>query len=323
MAKKIITLDPGHGKNGNKSPNNPNYIEGTQMWHLANKLKAELERYGFEVVTTRPKITDDPSISARGEVAGKNGSCMFLSLHSNAPAANSDGTYSKTCTGTVTYYSMTRPENKTLADSLGNKVSEIMGHYYRGSKTKEYPNKPGVDYYGVIRSAAQNGCKCAFIIEHGFHTSVADSNFLLDDSNLQKIAEAEAKIIAEYFSMTEVAPETPEEAKVMYRVQIGAFSKKENAEAMLERAKAAGFTEAFIKAETINTVEKTEDTLSVGDKVKMATEATIYGKTTKFQSWVYNSTLYVRDIDGSRVVVSTLKTGDITGAVDKKYLTKI
>ncbi len=37
-----------------------------------------------------------------------------------------------------------------------------------------------------------------------------------------------------------------QEGKVMYRVQIGAFSKKENAENMLKKAKAAGFTDAFI-----------------------------------------------------------------------------
>lgn len=39
--------------------------------------------------------------------------------------------------------------------------------------------------------------------------------------------------------------ETKEEVKVMYRVQIGAFSKKENAENCLAKAKAAGFTDAF------------------------------------------------------------------------------
>lgn len=208
MAKKIITLDPGHGKNGNPSPNNKKYIEGTQMWHLANKLKVALEKYGFEVVTTRPNLTDNPSIATRGKTAGTNGSCMFLSLHSNAPGPNKDGSYSKTATGTRVYYSMTRSANKALADLLGNKVSEIMGHYYRGSATKQYPDKPGVDYYGVIRYAAQNGCKCAFIIEHGFHTCVADSNFLLDDANLQKLADAEAKIIAEYFDAnSETIPE--------------------------------------------------------------------------------------------------------------------
>lgn len=252
MAKKVITIDPGHGQYDNKSANNPKYIEGTQMWHLANKLVVELGKYGFDVVTTRPKVADKPSLEARGSAAGVNGSCALLSLHSNAPGKSADGTYSKTPTGSVVYYSMTRAENKELADLLGNKVSEVMGHYYRGSVTREYPNKPGVDYYGVLRNAAKSGCKCALLIEHGFHTNIKDSNFLLDDANLQKLAEAEAKVIAEYFGMTQTdsAPaDTADGAKVVYSVQIGAFNKQANAKNCLAKAKAAGFTDAFIKAE--------------------------------------------------------------------------
>lgn len=258
-----ITIDPGHGQYGNKSPNNTKYIEGTQMWHLANKLKEELEKYGFVVITTRPKITDDPSLAERGTTAGKNNCSMFLSLHSNAPGANADGTYSKTVTGTVVYYSMTRSENKTLADKLGNKVSQIMGHYYRGSKTREYPNKPGVDYYGVIRNSAQSGCKCAMLIEHGFHTNVADSNFLLVDENLKKLAEAEAAIIAEYFGMsknntnTDVKPasDSGATAKTLYRVQTGAFSKKANATALAEKLKKAGFDTYIVQSGTLYKVQ--------------------------------------------------------------------
>lgn len=125
--------------------------------------------------------------------------------------------------------------------------------------------------------------------------------------------------------------DTKEEVKVMYRVQIGAYSKKENAEKCLAKAKAAGFTDAFIKAETVPTAEKTETetpkepevVLAVGDKVKMAANAPVYGKTTKFSSWVYQTLLYVREIKGSRVVVSTQATGAVTGAVDKKYLAKV
>lgn len=63
--------------------------------------------------------------------------------------------------------------------------------------------------------------------------------------------------------------------------------------------------------------------LKVGDAVKLQNGANVYGRSIKFASWVYDSTLYVREISGSRVVISTLKTGSITGAVDKKYLTKI
>lgn len=47
------------------------------------------------------------------------------------------------------------------------------------------------------------------------------------------------------------------------------------------------------------------------------------GKSYKFSSWVYNCTLFVREVQGSRIVVSTQKTGAVTGAVDKKYLTKV
>lgn len=61
----------------------------------------------------------------------------------------------------------------------------------------------------------------------------------------------------------------------------------------------------------------------MGDRVKMDKSATIYGTMRKFAAWVYAAKLYVRGIDGNRVVVSTLKSGAITGAVDKKHLTKV
>lgn len=106
----------------------------------------------------------------------------------------------------------------------------------------------------------------------------------------------------------------------LYKVQVGAYSIKANAEAQLARVKAAGF-DAFIT--TNAPVMPVIKTLKVGDKVKLQKGAPCYGKTTGFQSWVYDSTLYVREINGSRVVISTLKSGAITGAVDKKYLIKI
>lgn len=110
----------------------------------------------------------------------------------------------------------------------------------------------------------------------------------------------------------------------IYRVQTGAFSQKANAEAQLEKLKEAGF-DGFI---TTGTVQKPDNTpndpvLTVGDKVKLDSDATVYGTSMKFSSWIYDSTLYVREISGDRVVISTQKTGDITGAVDKKYLNKI
>ena len=41
----------------------------------------------------------------------------------------------------------------------------------------------------------------------------------------------------------------------------------------------------------------------------------------KFQSWVYDRELFVRAVSGSKITVSIYASGDITGNVDKKYLT--
>ena len=49
--------------------------------------------------------------------------------------------------------------------------------------------------------------------------------------------------------LTTPAPTTPSTSKKLYRVQVGAYSVKSNADAMLARVKAAGFTDAFIKIE--------------------------------------------------------------------------
>lgn len=204
MSIKVV-LDAGHGKTGNPYPPQKGFYEGTQMWKLANYLKTELEAYGIEVITTRPDINDNPSLLTRGQTAGKNKCDLFLSLHSNAPASASD---TKT-TGSVVYYSVTDPKNKILADKLGNKVSELMGHYYRGSLTRTYENNKNIDYYGVIRASAQSGCKCAILIEHGFHTNPKDSGFLIVDENLKKLAIAEAEIIADYFGVKKVVVVDP------------------------------------------------------------------------------------------------------------------
>lgn len=114
------------------------------------------------------------------------------------------------------------------------------------------------------------------------------------------------------------------ETNVIYTVQVGRFGKKANAEKTLAEVKAAGFSDAFISILTGTPAKApaAAPALKVGDTVKMQKDAPVYGTSKKFAEWVYNSTLYVRQIDGSRVVISTVKTGAVTGSVDKKYLTK-
>ena len=201
-----IIIDPGHGKNDNKGVY-PEYKEGTQMWKLAQKELALLVEYECEITTTRPSIDDNPTPEERGKMAA--GYDFFLSLHSNTPGSEDKGKPSyEATTGSISFYSITKPGDKTFATDLVKKVAEIMGNYSRGAKTKTKKN--GEDYYSVIRNSIAVGCKHSFIIEHGFHTNKKDCAFLLSDANLEKLAEAEVALIASTYGLKKkVVPPTP------------------------------------------------------------------------------------------------------------------
>lgn len=192
-----IILDPGHGKNDNKGVD-PAYKEGTQMWKLAQKEIALLSKYECEVICTRPSIDDNPSVEERGKMA--ENANLFLSLHSNTPGSEDKGTpaYEK-CTGTISFYSIKRPEDKTFATDLARNVADVMEIYSRGAKTKTKKN--GEDYYAVIRNAIAVDCKHAFIIEHGFHTNKHDCAFLLSDEGLNEIAKCEVDLMVKYYDI--------------------------------------------------------------------------------------------------------------------------
>lgn len=66
-----------------------------------------------------------------------------------------------------------------------------------------------------------------------------------------------------------------------------------------------------------------DSAITLGCQVKIAKNAPIYGTSKSFASWVYSSNLYVRTISGNKVGISIMKTGAMTGFVDKKYLTKV
>ena len=57
------------------------------------------------------------------------------------------------------------------------------------------------EYYGVLRGSKAVGTK-GMIVEHSFHTNLAAAKWLSSNSNLKKMAEAEAEVIADYYGMT-------------------------------------------------------------------------------------------------------------------------
>ena len=233
MAKKIC-LDAGHYGKVNKSPAVPAYYESEMNWKLHLLLKKELESYGFEVIQTRSAQASDLEVYARG--AASKGCDLFISLHSNAVGSGVDES---------TDYPVAIVQLDGKGNALGEKLAEcveaVMGTKGDGRTWQRKGNNG--EYYGVLRGAAAVGTM-GIILEHSFHTNTRSTKWLLDDSNLAKLAAAEAKVIAEHYGMSKKAADT--ESKVIYRVQVGAFSNKAYADAMLAKVKAAGFKDAFI-----------------------------------------------------------------------------
>lgn len=234
----IITLDAGHGKGYNtvrfkKPPYEEElvYSEGTTMFEYSLILKSELKKRGYTVCLTREKVEDDPTLTQRGKIAGENHSDLFVSLHSNAK--DNDPTKK----GIVVIYSMADKEwLKPLAWKIAEADSAVMGSGIVDCYWSESKAYPGEDYFGVLRSAVRYGCKHSLIVEHGYHSYFGDAKFLSSEENLKKLAAAEAEAIDKYLR---------EKIKV-YRVQVGAYFVKSNAEKALEKLKSEGHKDAYI-----------------------------------------------------------------------------
>ena len=198
MAKIKICLDAGHYGKYNRSNVVPGYYESEMNWKLHNLLKKYLEQYGIEVIQTRSDQTKDMGTITRGKKAV--GCNLFLSIHSNACGTES-----------VDYPLVIVPLDGS-GDAIGNKLAKCIEETMDTKQkcdvwTKKSDN--GNEWYGVIRGAVAVGVP-GLILEHSFHTNTRAANWLSIDSNLDKLARAEADVIAAHYGLKKtVAPATP------------------------------------------------------------------------------------------------------------------
>ena len=181
-----IMLDAGHYTKYNQGAYK-SYYEGDMTFKLQTYLKAELESYGFYVGVTKTSVAQDMALSTRGNKA--KGYDLFLSLHSNACS-----TPSVKRVVVIKGYD----QGDTLAAKFGKCISETMGIYVK-YQIMTRKGSTGGEYYGVLRGAKAVGVNDRFILEHGFHTNEETAKWLCNDDNLKKLAEAEAKMIAEHY----------------------------------------------------------------------------------------------------------------------------
>ncbi|MEE1301264.1 MAG: N-acetylmuramoyl-L-alanine amidase [Bacteroidales bacterium] len=316
MANFKLALSAGHSnstKRGCPKSLDPNQ---TNEWVLNNRIADKLEKLlaeydGIEILRlddTTGKIA--VALDERSNAANKWGADFYLSIHHNGGINGGKG-------GGIVAYVYTNPCNESLEWQKELYNASIAATGLKGNRANPMPKSN-------LHEVREPNMP-AVLMECGFMDSATDCPIILTEDFANKMANAFCEVIVKRSGATKKATES--KPNKIYYVQVGAYTDIKNAEDMVKRLRAAGFI-SIIKTEdeTIieqETAEPEVESLKVGDKVKLTSNATIYGTTKKFSFWVYSSTLYVREIKGSRVVISTLKTGAITGATDKKYLTKI
>jgi N-acetylmuramoyl-L-alanine amidase len=219
MAKVFIGV--GHG--GADSGAVANGLKEKDLnLNIALACRDELERHGVTVLMSRTK-DENEGLTEKINECNAFKPDYALDIHNNAGGGD----------GAEIFHHYKGGKGKTLAENILNAVVKI-GQNSRGAKTKT--NSAGKDYYGFIRQTSAP----AIIFEGAFLDNKNDIA-IIDTVEEQKVmGVAIAKGILTTLGMAYIEPKPTASGK-LYRVQVGAYSVKENAEKMQKRLQAAGF----------------------------------------------------------------------------------
>ena len=185
--KNVVFLDPGHGGRDPGAVYNGLREKDLNM-SIYRKLRSELEKLGYTVLTSRDSDVYVDYVTERSEMVNKTDADVFISIHFNAtgvPGANRSGveTYIyepdediKPRINKVAHDDPTRlSESKRLADNIHNSVVSVAGANDRGVHGSNY---------AVLRETV----KPAVLIELGYMDS-PEYKKISDDKYQYKLVE--------------------------------------------------------------------------------------------------------------------------------------
>lgn len=207
--------DPGAVANGVK--------EKDLNLSIAKACRDELVRHGVEVRMSRTKDESD-SLSEEIKECNAYAPDLAVDIHNNAGGGD----------GAEVFHHHGGGKGKTLAENILSEIVKV-GQNSRGAKVRK--NSQGKDYYGFIRETSAP----AVIVECAFVDNASDLKILSTESDRQKVGRAIAKGVLKTLGV-EIQGER------LYRVQVGAYLLRSNAEDMQKKIKAVGF-DAFIVKE--------------------------------------------------------------------------
>lgn len=222
MAKKIY-ISPSDQYANLYATGNTN--EKVQCHKIAKACFDFLKKQGFEV-----KCTYNDDMYARVRESNAFNADIHLAIHTNAT-----GKHNVTGGTQILLYSLSG-ERKKVGQAVLNRLAPLTP----GTSAERLIEKPS---FYEVNSA--NGitvyCECEF------HDTKTGSDFII--KNTKEIGEAIAKGLCDYYNIEIKETEKPKDETIsnnIYRVQVGAYKVKANAENQLKKLKAAGFKDAYI-----------------------------------------------------------------------------
>lgn len=223
---KIVHLDFGHGGKDPGATGN-GLKEKDVVLAVGLKVGKELERHGVKVTYSR-KNDKFVELRERANIANRAKAGVFVSIHCNA-------FNNASAQGLETFHFAGSANGKKLATSVQNSIMAAkLYNRNRGIKTANF---------AVLRHTSMP----AALVELGFITNSQDASLL--KSKQSDFAVAIAKGILNYLGIAYKAPQAPQSPSgKLYRVQVGAYRNKDNADRLVKELKSKGY-DAFVKIE--------------------------------------------------------------------------
>lgn len=224
MSKKVF-LGVGHG---GTDPGAVGFlIEKDVNLTMAIACRDFLVDHGVDVRMSRTVDENDPLTEVINECNTFNPD-LAADIHNNAGQGD----------GFEVFYHYKGGTSKTLAKNIEKEVIDV-GQNSRGLKTKL--NSSGTDYFGFIRQTTAP----AVILEGVFVDNKTDVQIADELHEQQAFGKAYAKGILKTLGI-EIKESEPKTDN-LYRVQVGAFKEKQNADNLVTKLKNQGYSDAFIK----------------------------------------------------------------------------
>ena len=224
-----VFIEVGHG--GTDSGAVGHLVEKDVNLVEALACKDFLEMHGVEVLMSRAIDENDPVTDEINECNAFEPD-LAIDVHSNSGRGD----------GFEAFYHYKGGLSKDLAENIESEVKKI-GQNSRGCKTKL--GSSGSDYYAFIRETICPAVICeGFFVDNETDVQIADS---LEEQKAFGTAYAKGILRTLGISIKENISQSESDKKAKYYVQVGAYSSKENAEKQLQKAKDAGFADAFMR----------------------------------------------------------------------------